>query len=163
MTEESYATLSWNQPPVKFKAERRFRGWCIGSREGLFGFNRYAQTYICLNQGRNLFDPKIFCLNQINFSSKKEINALIYGQRYNLFDPKIFCLNQKNFVLLKQNISLHQKKCFIQIIFLIQSNIFSECSTFDGNPLHRKKFLVPAYKESTILPSQDRRQLCNPS
>ena len=30
MTEESYATLSWNQPPVKFKAERRFRGRYIG-------------------------------------------------------------------------------------------------------------------------------------
>ena len=35
MTEESYATLSWNQPPVKFNAERRFRGWCFGSREGV--------------------------------------------------------------------------------------------------------------------------------
>ena len=38
MTKESYATLSWNQPPVKFKAERRFRGRCIGSREGFFLF-----------------------------------------------------------------------------------------------------------------------------
>ena len=36
MTEDSYATLSWNQTPVKFKAERWFRGWCIGSREGFF-------------------------------------------------------------------------------------------------------------------------------
>ena len=36
MTEESYATLSRNQPPVKVKAERRFRGRCIGSREGFF-------------------------------------------------------------------------------------------------------------------------------
>ena len=36
MTEESYATLGWNQPPVKFKAERRFRGRCIVSREGFF-------------------------------------------------------------------------------------------------------------------------------
>ena len=27
----SYATLSWNQLPAQFKAERRFRGWCIGS------------------------------------------------------------------------------------------------------------------------------------
>ena len=35
-TEESYATSSWNQPPVKFEAERRFRGWCIGSEEGVF-------------------------------------------------------------------------------------------------------------------------------
>ena len=42
MTEESYATLSWNQLPEKFKAERRFRGRCIGSREVLCGFNRYA-------------------------------------------------------------------------------------------------------------------------
>ena len=41
-TEESYTTLSWNQLPAKFKAERRFRGRCIGSREGVFGFNRYA-------------------------------------------------------------------------------------------------------------------------
>ena len=32
------ATLSWNQPFVKFKAERRFRGRCIGSREGVFWF-----------------------------------------------------------------------------------------------------------------------------
>ena len=30
-TEESYATLSWNQLPEKFKAERRFRKLCIGS------------------------------------------------------------------------------------------------------------------------------------
>ena len=36
MTEESYATLSWNQLPAKFKDERRFRGRCIGSREGFF-------------------------------------------------------------------------------------------------------------------------------
>ena len=33
MTKESHATLM-DQPPVKFKAERRFRGWCIGSRGG---------------------------------------------------------------------------------------------------------------------------------
>ena len=38
MTEESYATLSRNQLPAKFKAERRFRGRCIGSREGFFWF-----------------------------------------------------------------------------------------------------------------------------
>ena len=42
MTEELYATLSWNQPPAKLKAERRFRGRCIGFREGVFGFNGYA-------------------------------------------------------------------------------------------------------------------------
>ena len=36
MMEESYATLSLNQPPVQFKAEKRFRGRCIGSREGFF-------------------------------------------------------------------------------------------------------------------------------
>ena len=35
-------TISRNQPPVKFKAERQFRGRCIGSREGFFSFNRYA-------------------------------------------------------------------------------------------------------------------------
>ena len=41
MTEESYATLSWNQPPVKFKAEM----YCVLVRERVFfGFNRYAQT-----------------------------------------------------------------------------------------------------------------------
>ena len=44
MMEESYATLSWNQPPAKFKAERRFRGRCIGSIGGVFGFNRYTLT-----------------------------------------------------------------------------------------------------------------------
>ena len=43
-------------------------------------------------------------------------------------------LIQRYFVSLKQNISLHQRKCFKQIIFLILSNIFSECSTFNGNP-----------------------------
>ena len=42
LTEESYATLSWNQTPTKFKAKRRFRERCIGSREGFFGFIRYA-------------------------------------------------------------------------------------------------------------------------
>ena len=31
-----------NQPPVKFKAERRFCGRCIDSKEGVFGFNSYA-------------------------------------------------------------------------------------------------------------------------
>ena len=66
-----------------------------------------VKDIICLIQGRNLFDSNQY-----------------------LFDPKIFCLNQKNFVSLKQNISLHQRKCFIQIVFLIQSNIFSECVLF---------------------------------
>ena len=49
-----------------------------------------VKDIICLIQGRNLFDS-----NQYSF------------------DPKIFCLNKKNFVSLKQNISLHQRKCFI--------------------------------------------------
>ena len=53
---------------------------------------------------KNLFDSNKISLNQINI-----------------------CLNEKNFVSLKQNISLHQWKCFKQIILLIQSNIFSEC------------------------------------
>ena len=70
-----------------------------------------VKDIICFIQGTNLFDSNQY-----------------------LFYSKIFCLNQKNFVSLKQNISLHQRKCFIQIFFLIQSNIFSECSTFDGNP-----------------------------
>ena len=35
---ERYATLSWNQLPAKFKAERLFHGRCIGSREGVFWF-----------------------------------------------------------------------------------------------------------------------------
>ena len=70
-----------------------------------------VKDIICLIQDRNLFD-----WNQY------------------LFDPKIFCLNQKKFFSLKQNISLPQRKCFIQIIFLIQCNILSECSNFDGSP-----------------------------
>ena len=70
-----------------------------------------VKDIICLIQGRNLFDSNQY-----------------------LFNPKIFRLNQKNVVSLKQNISLHQRKCFKHIIFLIQSNIFSESSTFDGNP-----------------------------
>ena len=41
-----YVTLSWNQPPVKIKGERRFRGRCIGSRGGGAGFNRYAQKVL---------------------------------------------------------------------------------------------------------------------
>ena len=63
-----------------------------------------VKDIICLIQGRNLFDSNKY-----------------------LFGPKIFCLNQTNFVSLKQNISLHQRKCFKEMIFLIQSNIFSEC------------------------------------
>ena len=47
-----------------------------------------------------------------------------------LFGLKIFCLNQTNFVSFEQNISLHQRKCFKQIIFSIQSNIFSECISY---------------------------------
>ena len=62
-----------------------------------------VKDIICLIQGRNLFDSNQY-----------------------LFDPKIFFLNQKNVVSLKRHISLHQRKRFIQIIFLIQSNIFSE-------------------------------------
>ena len=34
-----------------------------------------------------------------------------------LFNPKIFCLNQTNFVSFKQIISLNQRKSFKQIIF----------------------------------------------
>ena len=64
-----------------------------------------VKDIICLIQGRNLFD-----LNEY------------------LFGPKIFWLNQTNFVSLKQNISLHQRKCFKQIIFLVQSNLFSQCT-----------------------------------
>ena len=60
-----------------------------------------VKDIICLIQGKNLFDPNKY-----------------------LFSPKIFYLNQTNFVSLKQKISLHQRKCFKQIIFLIQSNIF---------------------------------------
>ena len=64
------------------------------------------------------------------------VNILIVKLEY-LFGPKIFCLNETNFVSFKQNISLHQRKCYKQIIFLIQSkkiniliqsNIFSECN-----------------------------------
>ena len=33
LKDKYYATISRNQPPVKFKAERRFSGRCIGSRE----------------------------------------------------------------------------------------------------------------------------------
>ena len=50
MTEESYATLSWNQPPVKFKAERRFRGWCFGSREGVLVLT-IQKSYGFVNSG----------------------------------------------------------------------------------------------------------------
>ena len=34
MTEESYATLSWNQPPEKFEAERRFAGGVLVQEKG---------------------------------------------------------------------------------------------------------------------------------
>ena len=61
-----------------------------------------VKDIICLIEGRNLLDLNNF-----------------------LFGSKIFCLNQTNFVSLKQNISLHQRKCFKQRILLIQSYIFS--------------------------------------
>ena len=109
----------------------------------MFSLNNFLwfKEMICLIQTKYLWIKLIFLQN-------KEINALIYGQRYNMFDSrqkfiwfepifiwsKDILFESKNFVLLKQNISLHKRKCFIQIIFLIQSNIFSECSTFDGNP-----------------------------
>ena len=64
-----------------------------------------VKDIICLIQGRNLFDPNKY-----------------------LFSTKIFYLKQTNFASFKQNISLNQRKCFKQIIFLIQLNIFSECS-----------------------------------
>ena len=79
-----------------------------------------VKDIICLIQGRNLFDS----------------NQYLFDSNQYLFDPKIFCLNQKIFVSLKQNISLHQRKCFIQIIFLIQSNIFSECIELSMATLH---------------------------
>ena len=62
-----------------------------------------VKDIICLIQSRKLFDSNKY-----------------------LFGPKIFCLNQTNFVSFKQIISLNQRKSFKQIIFLIQSNIFSE-------------------------------------
>ena len=98
-----------------------------------------------------------------NFLQNKEINALICGQRYDLFVSRqkfiwfeqifiwskdIFCLNQTNFVSSKQNISLHQRKCFKQIIFLIQSNIFSECSE---QPLIRSDYSLMAAAISLSL------------
>ena len=64
-----------------------------------------VKDIICFIKGRNLFDSNKY-----------------------LFVPKIFCLNQTNFVSFKQIISLHQRKSFKQIFFLIQSNIFSECN-----------------------------------
>ena len=65
----------------------------------------------------------------------------MYGQRYNLFDlwqkfiwfEKIFIWSKdilfesNKFCFIKKKISLHQRKCFKQIIFFIQSNIFAEC------------------------------------
>ena len=103
---------------------------------------------ICLNEikfvwfKQNIFENKyLFESNQFFFKTNKlihwymvkDIICLILGR--NLFDlkkylfgPKIFCLNQTNFVSLKQNISSHKKKGFKQIIFLIQSNIFSKCT-----------------------------------
>ena len=42
MTEESYATLNWNQPPAKFKAEGGSAGGVLVRERGFFGFNRYA-------------------------------------------------------------------------------------------------------------------------
>ena len=49
----------------------------------------------------------------------------------------IICLNQSNFISLKQIISFHQRKCFKQIIFLIQPNIFSECTIYIGKISNR--------------------------
>ena len=53
-----------------------------------------VKDIICLIQGRNSFDSNQY-----------------------LFDPKIFCLNQTNFVSFKQIISLNQRKSFKLIIF----------------------------------------------
>ena len=52
-----------------------------------------VKDIICLIWGRNLFDSNNY-----------------------LFGPKIFGLKQINFVSFKQNISLHQRKCFKHII-----------------------------------------------
>ena len=76
-----------------------------------------VKDIICLIYCRNLFDSNEY-----------------------LFDPKMFCLNQINFVSFKQNISLNQRKSFKQIIFLIQSNLFSEC-----NPFSAKQRYIVAY------------------
>ena len=64
-----------------------------------------VKDIICFIHGRNLFDSNKY-----------------------LFGPKIFCLNQTNFISSKQIISLNQRKSFKQIMFLIQSNIFPECN-----------------------------------
>ena len=53
-----------------------------------------VKDIICLIQSRKLFDSNKY-----------------------LFGSKIFCLNQTNFISFKQIISLNQRKSFKQIIF----------------------------------------------
>ena len=98
------------------------------------------------------------------FLQNKKMNALIYGQRYNLFDlrqrffdsnkylfaAKIFCRNQTNIVSLNQKIPLHKKKRFKQIIFLIQSNIFSEY-TWSALSTSASKFQPVKYSRRFFL------------
>ena len=81
---------------------------------------------ICLISGRNLFDSNQY-----------------------LFDPKIFCfIKTKHFFT--------SKKMFYTNNLLIQSNILSECSTFDGNPpqplmtISKLKELHQSNSKSTI-------------
>ena len=83
---------------------------------------------------------------------------MIYGQWYNLIDlrqkfiwfEQIFVwskdiLFESNFVSFKQNISLNQRKCFKQIIFFIQSNLFSEC-IIPQSIHYKKKDLIESKK-----------------
>ena len=59
-----------------------------------FKLQYMVKDIICLIQSRNLFDSNKY-----------------------LFGSKIFCLNQTNFISFKEIISLNQRKSFKQIIF----------------------------------------------
>ena len=64
-----------------------------------------VKDIICLILDRNLFDSNKY-----------------------LFGSKIFCWDQTNFISFKQIISLNQRKSFKQIIFFDSINFFSECT-----------------------------------
>lgn len=51
-------------------------------------------------------------------------------------------------------------KDFMRISYKFNKNIAKILQKCQKTP---KKFLLPVYKESNIFPSQDRRELCNPS
>ena len=91
MTKESYATISRNQPPVKFTAERWFRGRCIGSRERgllvLTGMPSQCSQNVDVNGPHHgsyqlMASSSLHCHRLVEWGRHNELEASMVGADY---------------------------------------------------------------------------------